>query len=125
FEASPSPTYSQLRFVVGVAPRGARLASGCSPGSTGWDCLPTGFLRKVLKVQSLPLLLLSQAFLAQYRFIFSADRREKMKRHRFSMQNALLPSSLIPPDGSGGEQEDRQGDEAAHINKKHGYSFNV
>jgi hypothetical protein len=25
----------------------ARLASGCRPGSTGWDWLPTGLLRKV------------------------------------------------------------------------------
>src|SRR5260370_1329572 len=25
----------------------ARLASGCWLGSTGWACLPTGFLRKV------------------------------------------------------------------------------
>src|SRR5262249_35126858 len=27
--------------------RGARLASGRWPGSTGWACLPAGFLRKV------------------------------------------------------------------------------
>src|SRR5436189_5982315 len=25
----------------------ARLASGCRPCSTGWDCLPTGLQRKV------------------------------------------------------------------------------
>jgi hypothetical protein len=37
----------------------------------------------------------------------------------------LTPSSLGRPDGCGDEQEDRQGQEAAHINKKHGHSFNV
>ena len=53
-----------LRFVVWVTPPlHARLASGCRPGSTGWDWLPTGFLRKVLMVQSLHHRLLSQAFL--------------------------------------------------------------
>ena len=42
-----------LRFVGCVAPPlHARLASGCRPGSTGWDWLPTGLLRKVLKVCS-------------------------------------------------------------------------
>jgi hypothetical protein len=40
-----------LRFVVWVTPPlHARLASGCRPGSTGWDWLPTGFLREVLKL---------------------------------------------------------------------------
>jgi hypothetical protein len=37
--------------------RDARLASGRWPGSTGWACLPTGFLRKVSEeviVTSLP-----------------------------------------------------------------------
>ena len=38
----------------------ARLASGCWPGSTGRDWLPAGFQRKVSKVYSLHLFLLSQ-----------------------------------------------------------------
>jgi hypothetical protein len=37
----------------GLPHRDARLASGCWPGSTGWDWLPTRSLRKVLKVPSL------------------------------------------------------------------------
>jgi hypothetical protein len=36
-----------LRFVDGVAPAHARLASGCWPSSTGRDWLPAGFQRKV------------------------------------------------------------------------------
>ena len=36
-----------LRFVRCLTTRDARLASGRWPSSTGWDWLPTGFLRKV------------------------------------------------------------------------------
>ena len=37
----------------GLPHRHARLASGCGPGSTGWDWLPTGLLRKVSAMYSL------------------------------------------------------------------------
>ena len=37
----------------GLPHRHARLASGCWPGSTGWDWLPTGLLRKVSAMHSL------------------------------------------------------------------------
>jgi hypothetical protein len=60
-----------LRFARTITGQDARLATGYWPGSTGWDWLPTGFLRKVLKVQLLHLLRLSQACLAQCQFIFS------------------------------------------------------
>ena len=36
-----------LRFAVRLTPPHARLAYGCWPSSTGWDCLPTGLQRKV------------------------------------------------------------------------------
>jgi len=36
-----------LRFAPWVAPKDARLASGCGPSSTRRDWLPAGFLRKV------------------------------------------------------------------------------
>lgn len=48
--------------------RDARLASGCRLGSTGWDWLPTGFVRKVSEMlptssSPFPRLLLAQSFL--------------------------------------------------------------
>ncbi len=39
-----------LRFALRVAPADARLASGCLLCFTGWDWLPTGWLRKVSDV---------------------------------------------------------------------------
>src|SRR5215471_1877933 len=39
-----------LRFAVRLATPHARLASGCWPGSTGWDWLPTRLQRKVSEV---------------------------------------------------------------------------
>jgi len=61
----------------GLPHRHARLASGCWPGSAGWDWLPTGFLRKVLMIQSLHHRPLSPAFLAQGQFtqVLYAKRR--------------------------------------------------
>ena len=44
-----------LRFVTSVARSDARLTSGCWPGSTRWDWLPTGFPRKVSELQLFPL----------------------------------------------------------------------
>src|ERR1700674_2531467 len=41
----------------------ARLASGCRPGSTGWDWLPTGLLRKGSEMCPLHRFPLSQALL--------------------------------------------------------------
>jgi hypothetical protein len=52
-----------LRFVRAIAGPDARLASGCWLGFTGWDWSPTESLRKVSKVYSLHLFLLSQALL--------------------------------------------------------------
>ena len=51
----------------------ARLASGCWSGSTGRDWLPAGFHLKGFK---LPTILLSRAFFAQCRFIFSGKNDE-------------------------------------------------
>jgi hypothetical protein len=42
-----------LRFAVRLTPPHARLASGCSPGSTRRDWLPAGFRRKVSELESL------------------------------------------------------------------------
>ena len=53
--------------------RHARLASGCWSGSTGRDWLPAGFHLKGFK---LPAILLSRAFLARCRFIFSGKNDE-------------------------------------------------
>lgn len=60
----------------GLPAQDARLASGCWPGCTGWDWLPTGFLRMVSKIESLHLFLPSQAFLAQYQFMVQAAQRK-------------------------------------------------
>jgi hypothetical protein len=46
----------------GSLPRHARLTSGCGPGSTRWDWLPTGFRRKVSALLLLQRFPLSQAF---------------------------------------------------------------
>ena len=51
----------------------ARLASGCWSGSTGRDWLPAGFHLKGFK---LPTILLSRAFFARCRFIFSGKNDE-------------------------------------------------
>src|SRR5262249_497895 len=45
----------------GRPPADARLASGCWPGSTRWDWLPTGFQRKVSELFLLHLFPLSQS----------------------------------------------------------------
>ena len=50
-----------LRFIGPVTRIDARLASGCGPGSTRWDWLPTGFRRKVSDLLLLHLFSLSQA----------------------------------------------------------------
>jgi hypothetical protein len=56
----------------GLPASDARLASGCWPGSAGWDWLPTGFQRTVSETYSLHLFLPSQTFLAQCQFIDEA-----------------------------------------------------
>ena len=52
-----------LRFARAITGQDTRLASGCWLGFTGWDWSPTESLRKVSKVYSLHLFLLSQASL--------------------------------------------------------------
>ena len=87
-----------LRFAAVVTGRHARLASGCWPGSTGWDWLPTGFQREVFKLQSLHLGLLSQALLGAMSVHFLVVFRGR-PRGRASRQipNCRLIASIQSP----------------------------
>jgi hypothetical protein len=60
-QARPLAVYASQ---AGLLQRHARHASGCGPDSTGRDCLPAGFQRKVSGCSQLPFLL-SQAILTQ------------------------------------------------------------
>ena len=94
---SPGLLTRCLRFAGGRPANDARLASGCWPGSTGWDWLPTGFQRKVSSCLLHPFLL-SQASPGAtqttfYRFIrdydlLAPDDENNKKRLAFSMKYA-------------------------------------
>jgi hypothetical protein len=69
-----------LRFIGPVTRSDARLTSGCGPGSTRWDWLPTGFRGKVSDLRLLHFIPLSQALPDARTTQLSSGRRRSERR---------------------------------------------